>query len=74
MVAEAAVVALLAIILTAPSVLLQMPAMVVTIAALAVWVQKALSKLLDFRCHVGRAAYPINRVATFENPDCVIRP
>jgi hypothetical protein len=36
--------------------------------------QQALSKPLDLRCHVGRPAYPVNRVATFENPDCVIRP
>jgi hypothetical protein len=73
-VAEAAVMALRANILTAPSVLLQMPAMMVTIAALAVSAQKTLPKLLDFRCHVRRAAYPVNRVAAFENPDCVIRP
>jgi len=34
--------------------------------------QKGLLKLLNFRRHVGSAAYPIGGVATFENPDCVI--
>src|ERR1700722_1588900 len=34
--------------------------------------QKGLLKLLNFRRHVGSAAYPIGGAATFENPDCVI--
>ena len=33
---------------------------------------EGLLKLLNFRRHVGSAAYPIGGAATFENPDCVI--
>ena len=34
---------------------------------------QALSKSFHLCRHVGKAAYPIGRVATFENPNCVIR-
>src|ERR1700680_2871604 len=34
--------------------------------------QRVLLKLLNFRRHVGSAAYPVGGVAAFENPDFVI--